>query len=106
VQSYPEVLHVQHALGLRSYQTGPVVEAYVDAELASGNAVGWWLEIHWDKARWLIESSIRLDHEGGEDTITAFPPRKAVTLTELLDQLKASVIELGEFVAIVRATVQ
>lgn len=90
----PEVTSVQQSLTLRDYQSGPVVEAFVDAELTSGRAVACWLEIHWGEAGWVVDYAVRVNHDGGEDVVRSFEPRRAKTIDDFVAQLEASVADL------------
>ncbi len=68
------------------YPSGDRIECYVDAELASGNAVGWWLEFR-EAGSWIIESSVRLSTEAGQDELVGLPTRYAVEDTELIEEI-------------------
>ena len=95
VRAHPEVVTSRHALDLRDYESGPVLEGYVDAELQSGQALAWWVEAHWDPSGWRIDSSVRVDHADGEDLIWSFPPRCASTLDTLIAQLDDAISDLA-----------
>jgi hypothetical protein len=81
------VRSVATAVTPRRYATGDRVECYVDAELASGNGVGVWLEFRHEGGSWIIESSIRHNTSEGEDELFGLPTRYAVEDDELFREL-------------------
>jgi hypothetical protein len=94
VRAHPEVVGAQHALELRGYDSGPVLEGYVDAELRSGHALAWWLDVHWGEEGWRVEASVRVDREEGEDILHVFPVRQATTLDDFISELNGAVADL------------
>jgi hypothetical protein len=53
----------------------PAVEWYVDAELASGDALSWRLLVHWADAEWVIEADVRRVSRSGSDAEVEFDNR-------------------------------
>ena len=45
LRASPNIANVVRGLDCRAYQSGTMIEAYVDAELTSGKGICWWLEI-------------------------------------------------------------
>ncbi|MGH9117574.1 MAG: hypothetical protein ACRD0A_06765 [Acidimicrobiales bacterium] len=74
----------------RCYVDGSVVECYVDAELTSGNAVGFWLEFRYRDGEWIIESSVRRNTIHGQDELRELPTRLAVSDDEFASELDAA----------------
>ena len=56
--------------------------------------MAWWLEVRWSETGWLIEYSVRANHNGAEDIVKAFRARKAETLDAFITQLEAAVVDL------------
>ncbi len=81
------VCSVTFAVAPRRYADGDRVECYVDAELVTGDAVGYWLEFRCVSGSWIIESSIRHNTEEGENELFGLPTRYAVDDEELVGEL-------------------
>ena len=90
LRSSPFVRTAVASIQPRSYATGTVIECYVDAELNSGNALGWWLEFKWSDGLWEIESSVRHNTAAGEDVLVELPNRFAVDDDELAAELRGA----------------
>jgi hypothetical protein len=69
---------------------GPRLDFATDAELAVGEAISWGLEVRFDDAEWVIESSIRRSHAHGQDLILELPTRYAVDFQEFTQELLAA----------------
>jgi hypothetical protein len=91
------VVSVASLVAPQRYNTGDRVECYADAELVSGNALGWWLEFRYEAGSWIIESSVRSNTELGQYELIGLPVRYAVSDAEL-------VCELGDAVDMLVAT--
>lgn len=96
LRSHPAVTRVDTGFWPRCYVDGSVVECYVDAELTSGNAVGFWLEFRYRDGEWLIESSVRQNTALGQDELRELPTRFATDDEEFADELEAAVAMLVE----------
>ena len=86
------VSEVVKCIDFRPYQSGTIVEMFVDATgAAAGDSVCWWLELYASDARWTVES--RVLHTGGEgqSALQEFPDRTASTVSELALSLDAAV---------------
>lgn len=94
LRSRPEIIRVLHSLECRKYGTGVGLEGYVDAELKNGKAICWWLEVHWNEEKWLIESRILVNSDQGQDTIKEFPEKVSGTLDEFIAHLELATNEL------------
>jgi hypothetical protein len=70
LRSEENVVTITEGLDFRIYDSGPVMECYVDAELKSGLAVGWWLEVTWSMSEFTLLSSVAVNDENGQDVIT------------------------------------
>jgi len=81
------VVSVKSAVFPARYSSGDRIECYADAELASGNAVGWWLEFRCENGSWVIESSVRINTEAGQDELAELPTRYAVDDAELVEEI-------------------
>lgn len=62
----------------------------MDAELASGHAIGCWLEFRNDDGSWIVESSVRINRDEGEDELVGLPTRYAVDDAELIAELQGA----------------
>jgi hypothetical protein len=87
LRGQPVVRSVVSGISPRRYADGDRIECYVDAELASGNAVGWWLEFRFADGSWIVESSVQHNTERGSDAILGLPTRFAVDDEDLAAEL-------------------
>ncbi len=83
----PAVRSASAGIGLRAYEDGDRCECYVDAELASGHAIGFWLEFREERGTWVVESSVRINGDDGEDELVGLPERHAVDDEGLVAEL-------------------
>ncbi len=90
----PGVASAQASLEVCSYESGPVVEGYVDATLANGDGICWCLDVRWDERCWTIEAT--LDRRSGDrqKTIAELPVERASEVDEFVSTLKRVVAEL------------
>jgi hypothetical protein len=66
---------------------GPRLDFATDAELTVGEAISWGVEVHFEDAEWVIESSIRRSHAHGQDLILELPTRYAIDFLEFTQEL-------------------
>jgi hypothetical protein len=71
----------------------PSVEWYVDAELASTDALSWRLLLYWSGDTWVIEAETRRIRAGGSAVEAEFPARVAAD-DDLAENLRAAAEEL------------
>jgi hypothetical protein len=92
------VKSVETAMAARRYSSGDRIEWYVDAVVASGNSVGWWLEIRLEADTWVIEASVRHNTEFGEDELLGIETRRAngdAALIAGIDAASAQLVAAG-----------
>ncbi|MCA9933100.1 MAG: hypothetical protein KC415_04215 [Anaerolineales bacterium] len=89
-----QVTEIKRSLECVLYTDTVLLEGYVDAELQTGKAIAWCLEMSWNSDRWLIETSVLVNDEHGQNSIKEFPVRIAETLDECLKQLTSATMEL------------
>lgn len=89
-----DVTRVLNSLECRQYGAQKVLEGYVDVMHSSGRSIAWWLETHWDDGYWLIERSVWVNTDEGQDTLMEFPDRIVDTFDEFVTALTDSVREL------------
>ena len=88
----------KHEMSVRRYGSETLIEFYVDVELRNGKNLGWWMEIHCGERRWIIESSVHLNDEHGEEKVREFPDHMTTSLEEFLSELEESTAALSESV--------
>jgi len=86
----PAVLAAVGRVTPRTYNDGDRVESYVDVELVSGHAVGFWLEFRQLDGTWVVESSVRISGDKGEDELVGFRDRHAVDDESLVAELQGA----------------
>jgi hypothetical protein len=96
LQSHPAVVRALRGFDCRYYQTGVMVELYVDAELQNGYAMSWWVDLSWTETNWIIESKILINRDQGQEVLKEFPDKSPETLKDLIDQLKETISTLAD----------
>jgi len=66
------------------YETGAMIEGYVDAELDNGAAVSWLLDVSWNDEAWNVEARLARSTKEGQEVLQELP---AETTQELGDFL-------------------
>lgn len=98
LESRPEVVRVLHDLtpGLAPGQGADClsVDGYVDAELQSGDAVAWLLDVLWDGEQWTISHWVARNGEFGQEQLTEYSSETAITLSEFITKLDEATAEL------------
>ena len=85
---------VTQGVDCRAYETGTMLEAYVEAELSDGRIICWWLDISWNQASWRIASSVVLNNDDGQEVLKSFPDKTPITLSDFVDQLQEASSDL------------
>jgi hypothetical protein len=98
IRSQPMVKQATDRFEIRNFQTGNLLVEYIDAELANGNAINWWLEINWDGQQWGIESHVGINRNGGQgqEIIRYLQEKKPDSLEILIRDLESTTTELIE----------
>ncbi len=65
----PSVEQILRVVDVRNYVSGSMVEMFVDAELACGVGIVFWIDISW-REDWRIEPSVRLSVSGGDEAVS------------------------------------
>ena len=96
LRSRPLVTTVLHDFDLRSYRTGPLLEAYVEASSPSDDAICYGLQVSWDDSEWTIETYITVNRSAEEyqDMLREFPERRVSALRDVLAALDDAVADL------------
>lgn len=96
LESHPAVTKVTHWSECPALESGARIEEFVDAELQSGNAISWSLEIALYDGSWHLEADIRIIHATGQDRLVEFPERDGSQVPELLCQIEALTAQLAD----------
>jgi hypothetical protein len=80
----PGVESAQHSLDARWYESGPMIEMYVEVELSNGKAMVWGVDLRWDSSQWLIQCFARANDREGQFPLHEFRDRSAITFDEML----------------------
>jgi hypothetical protein len=99
LRSRSEVLSVKHSLECRKSDSTVMLECYSDAELHSGKAICWWLEVQQNEEQWVLETSVLINDGQGQSVIREFPNRVSTTIDELIAQLEEATFELLSSIA-------
>jgi hypothetical protein len=94
LNSLSNVKNVCRGFDCRAYETGTLLEAYVEAELDEGKVTCWWLDVSWDEEGWQIQASVLVTDDQGQRVLKNFPEKKPQTLEGLVVQMKAVTSEL------------
>jgi hypothetical protein len=82
-----EVAEARHTFDVRRYESGAMLELFIDAELSSGKAAVWGLEVSWNDSCWTIEHFVRANDQHGQYSVHEFPTQEANVLQEALAHL-------------------
>ena len=76
------------------YESGHVLEGYVEATLANGDAVCWCLDVRWSEESWIIEAT--LDRKAGDrqEIVEELPLETGTDLAAFIEALNRVVREL------------
>lgn len=95
VRSDRRVVRAPSALECVKYLfNDPMIEGYVEAQLAGGHAVSWLLDVSWADDHWLITSEVAANRSEYQETLKRFPDRVATTFADLLNQIDGAVLDL------------
>jgi hypothetical protein len=83
LRSVPQAREVMVSFAPREYRSGLTLEAYVEAEMANGSALLWWLEMRAEED-FAIEAAIALTDEQGQRTLENLADVRASSLPEAL----------------------
>jgi hypothetical protein len=70
-----------------SYENGPVLEGYVEAELTSGDTVCWGLDVRWTQASWNLEATLDRKIGDRQETVKELPAESATDFESFLELL-------------------
>ncbi len=90
----PGIRSSSQSLSIRQYGSGPMLEAYVDAELTTGKAAVWGLELTWDQAGWTIDYFVRANDDQGQYSVQEFETLTASTFNGVQEHLKKATDDL------------
>ena len=97
LESVPGIKGVTRALEFRAYKSGTMLEAYVEAELAEGKALCWWLDVSWNDQHWRIEPSVLVNDTQGQRVLRDFLEKTPRTVDDFIDQLKEATSDLAAY---------
>lgn len=94
LESQSRVIRVTSGMDARAYRDGAVCEFFVEAELETGNAVCWWMDIRESEGQWIVDPSTFVQHSGGQDQLTVQSLTNLQADADFRDQLNRAVTEL------------
>ena len=94
LRSQLDVLSVKQGIDFGQYKSGTRVDFYVDAELHSDKSICWWLEICWEREQWIIEYSVLITHNQGQEKLKEFSDKLPENFDEFILQFNKSTDEL------------
>jgi hypothetical protein len=95
LRSRSGVNSAQHDLDARAYESGSVIEMFAEAELASGKAVVWGLDVRWDSSGWVIDRYVRSNDLQGQRPVREFPEQTVTNLADLLTSVRRGIADLA-----------
>jgi hypothetical protein len=75
ISSFGNVLKTLTACEIVKYQTGLILEAYIDAELRDGNGVSWLLSVDWTDTAWVLKGKLVKSDINGQESLKELSPR-------------------------------
>ena len=88
---------VSHSFNCRGYQSGTMLEVYVEVQLKGGVAICWWLDISWRHRHWLIDAAVLVNDDDGQRVLKQFSDRTPRTLQDFIVELKEATTDLVEY---------
>ncbi len=76
------------------FANGPGLEGHVEAVLANGDVVCWWLYLRWNQDSWLLEATVERKSPDGQETEKELPTETVSDFDGFLKALKRVVPEL------------
>ena len=84
---HPEVITVHRLIECHPYQTGSMLDGYVEAELRTGIACTWWFDLTWTSEQWTIDSKVTVNADQGQEVIHEYPPLHSQTVVQCVSDL-------------------
>ena len=78
---------------LRNYESGPILESYVEAQSMNDAAIVWRLDMYWGD-HWTVRYSVRTVDSQGEDVLEEFEDREAIRVDDAIHALDAAITDL------------
>lgn len=69
IRRQKNVSRTQDALEVIPYNSGPVIEGYVEAELQDGSAISWLLDVTWNNEQWKIAARLTRSARDTQETL-------------------------------------
>ena len=91
-----EIKEVHHGFDLRRCENGSLMDLYLEAEMTTGVAYCWWIEIRFTSAEWSIESSLSETEDGQQNTLSNLGRCGSRSLQEFFPSLEMVVNRLTE----------
>ena len=93
LRSFPAIT-ASRGFECRAYDSGTTLEGYVEVELDEKTTLCWWLDVTWNNANWLIQSSVLLNNEAGQTRLKDFPSRMPTTVDDFINQMNEATSDL------------
>lgn len=106
LRARPEVVHVARGVDVRMYESGPVLELYVDAELRNGRALTWWIDLHPEEASLVVSTRVLRMRDSDQEVVLSFSREDAqdgASLAAILESTGEQVRKSIDLVASERA---
>src|SRR5579863_2180118 len=97
LERLPQVENTVTALEVMSYENGPSIEGYIDAELKGGSGISWRFDVRWDADSWNIRGTLERNTASGNEVVQRVPPENVtqiVQLPEALTRMAQRLLEL------------
>jgi hypothetical protein len=83
----PGVISAQTRLEVVNYESGPMIEGFVETEMSDGTSVCWCLDVKWTQDSFLIEATLDRNSDVGSETLRRLPERVVQNTGELPNAL-------------------
>src|SRR5688572_14292754 len=93
LNQYSNAVSTRGAIDLRDFSTGWVLERYVEADLASGVTVCWWIDVQRRNDAWTIHAHV---FESPDRDLRRFADREALSLDQFLAELDSALTGVTE----------
>ena len=90
LRARPEVARVARGVDVRMYESGPVVELYVDAELRNGRALTWWVDLRPEKESLAVSTRVLRMRDSDQEVVLSFSREDAEDVASLAAILEST----------------
>jgi hypothetical protein len=86
-----EVIKTIRDLEFRNYESGSMIEMYIEANFKINKFVCWFIDCSFKEQTWIIDSRVCLTDDSGQSVIEEYPELHTISVEHFINNLKKSV---------------